>query len=347
MTRSDTSSGDSEETSQSSPSNSVVEEATNFVNDHLLAVRYGLGATISLLAAYGISQTPLFFRYRTVSDLPTTYFRNRRSLSCRLVRVESVGNVHDGHKLECHLRHLSPAERLLTASQSAWIMNWHPSVAVTGSRADERHSELLTIRIAGLQSSPEAVTWLQQLASERTKMTCQLLARVQLHHPTESTGGDRSRATGSSHSDNDRRDWSEKRKMAPKTSNLGSDTRNDDTSAIAVGKLFYRPRMQLFATDVGELLIRNGRASVAAEQGMYGLSSHERITETSDSVRDLQRDAAYMERLSRAEYDAAANYYGIWTDPAYREKRRDLVEEVEFQTRAPWWRKVSRWIRGG
>lgn len=43
---------------------------TEIVNNNLIAARFGAFATITLLTVYGISQTPLFFRYRTVSEVP-------------------------------------------------------------------------------------------------------------------------------------------------------------------------------------------------------------------------------------------------------------------------------------
>lgn len=43
---------------------------TRFVNENLVAARAGAFAGIFLLTVYGVSQTPLFFRYRTVSEVP-------------------------------------------------------------------------------------------------------------------------------------------------------------------------------------------------------------------------------------------------------------------------------------
>lgn len=42
------------------------------VNENIITARYATFATIALLSAYGISRTPLFFRYKTVSDIPGT-----------------------------------------------------------------------------------------------------------------------------------------------------------------------------------------------------------------------------------------------------------------------------------
>jgi hypothetical protein len=43
---------------------------TELINDNMLAARYGVAASVMLLTAYGLSNTPLFFRFRTVSEVP-------------------------------------------------------------------------------------------------------------------------------------------------------------------------------------------------------------------------------------------------------------------------------------
>lgn len=44
--------------------------ASDFVNDNLIAFRYGTVATVTLLTAYGLANTPLFFYYKRVADIP-------------------------------------------------------------------------------------------------------------------------------------------------------------------------------------------------------------------------------------------------------------------------------------
>ncbi len=50
-----------------------MDQFSRIVNDNLIAARYGIFAGVTLLTVYGLSQTPLFFRYRTVSDVPGTW----------------------------------------------------------------------------------------------------------------------------------------------------------------------------------------------------------------------------------------------------------------------------------
>jgi hypothetical protein len=95
------------------------------------------------------------------------------------------------------------------------------------------------------------------------------------------------------------------------------------------------------------VMIRSGRA-VALEDSLYhGSSNAERLVDTSESVKDLQRDASYLNQLAQLEYEAAKGFYGVWSDHAYREQRKDVVDEVEFQSNATRLQKLWRWIRGG
>jgi hypothetical protein len=52
---------------------SGMDRFSQLVNENLIAARYGVFAGVTLLTVYGLSQTPLFFRYRTVADVPGTY----------------------------------------------------------------------------------------------------------------------------------------------------------------------------------------------------------------------------------------------------------------------------------
>ena len=77
---------------------------SDFINDNLVAARYGTFATITLLTAFGLSRTPIFFRFRTVSEIPREYFSKRRILHGRIVHVVendftsaySIYSIHGG-----------------------------------------------------------------------------------------------------------------------------------------------------------------------------------------------------------------------------------------------------------
>jgi hypothetical protein len=45
-------------------------QVSEAINDNLILVRYGTITSIVLLSAYGFYKTPLFFRYKSVNDIP-------------------------------------------------------------------------------------------------------------------------------------------------------------------------------------------------------------------------------------------------------------------------------------
>lgn len=49
-------------------------QVSEAINENLILVRYGTITSIALLSAYGLYKTPLFFRYKSVSDIPCVRF---------------------------------------------------------------------------------------------------------------------------------------------------------------------------------------------------------------------------------------------------------------------------------
>jgi len=108
---------------------------------------------IGLMAAYGISQTPLFFRYKNVSELPSSWFRTRKTIRGRLISVRVVKVDREASQpIQCQVRHASPVESILPTSWYNQLMKWHPSTSTLGLRPDEREDELLQVEIAGIRS---------------------------------------------------------------------------------------------------------------------------------------------------------------------------------------------------
>lgn len=79
-----------------------MQSVSDTINDNLVAARYASFASIALLSAYGLANTPLFFRFKTVSDIPSTL----RNVTIH-VQVQS----------ECHLGQLD-------SSFSLFLFNW-------------------------------------------------------------------------------------------------------------------------------------------------------------------------------------------------------------------------------
>lgn len=65
----------------------ALESFSDFVNENLILFRYGTTATVLFLTAYGLSQTPIFFRFKRVMDIPSSYFAKRKTIYGRIVHV--------------------------------------------------------------------------------------------------------------------------------------------------------------------------------------------------------------------------------------------------------------------
>jgi hypothetical protein len=362
---------------------------STFVNDNKIAARYGVVATVTVLTAYAISQTPLFFRYKTAADVPSSLFgyRRRAFLTGRLMicnhqpsaaTASLNGNINGKHSLTlasndshlfrpvtCYLRHLSPVERILSKSCLDWMLRMYPSASTfsKGSRKPEESAdELIRIQIAGIQfadhgrlsqqpslaSSTSAIRlmtitpadipnqtlsigedWIHRLASQRVLVSCQLMGRIVPRTSADDT-------------------LHRTKRPIPGMPNKAPDSDHGSAHTI-VARLYFRPKpMQWLSIDLGEWMVRHGYA-VISDNGLYNHSeSTERVVDTtSQNSRTLRHDVSYMERLAKAEYQAACGSYGVWADAHYRESRADVMDEINFQQKASTWQKLWRWLRSG
>jgi hypothetical protein len=334
----------------------TLDQFSDFVNRNIIAARYGTFAAITLLSVYGVAHSPLFFRIKNVSHIPSSYFRKRTKIQCRLVRIVENGSTYNTERqqsITCLVRHLSPAGSLLSRSAFDFFMNASPSTAV-GKKLEEDSMNLMTIEIgmsgwgvhspeisctprrhhpgphmsssfaAGIQSphfyvSPNSsdvpVRWLHQLADERTLVTCQLLAR-RVNKSDLSLSSSSSTRTPSAYPNNQ----------------------------MALARLSLRPGRQWLPQDLAESLVKYGHASVS--NAMLTTNDTYPIVETSSDLKHLEMDLKYMERLAKVEYQAVKESQGMWSDSRIRQERRDLVDEVEFQTKASMFQKLWRRFRG-
>ena len=348
------------------------------INSNIVTARYATLATIGLLSIYGIAHTPLFFRYRTVSEIPSRYFGSyRKTITCRLVRTAEAtparGGTDTAGPIRLEMRHLSPIERILPLSWYDWIMKVHPASSALGKRPDLSPEEMLKVELVGIQMPPHNYhpqpwqqeqrvgDWLNDFASRRPIVKCQLLAR----RVVSTKEGDESSISSQQSPSYKISGKTTKRKIPGFEENLPSSTTSGSdspvvplggsTSQIALCKVYYKSTpYQLFSTDLAELMVSSGRASPLSD-GLYLHASSstdaygsEKIVDAATMVDVLRKDAKYLDRLAEAEYEAARNSHGMWADPEIRKLRSDVVEEVEFRTKAPLWQKLwRRWIRGG
>lgn len=134
------------------------------------------------------------------------------------------------------------------------------------------------------------------------------------------------------------------------TSRIESSLPGSRLSEVAICKVRHRPSLfQLFPTDIAESLIASGTASVSSN--ILGRedtdSQHSTIKDSSQKLQDLRNDVKYLDRLAKAELEAAGKSNGMWSVPEVREAKREVVDEVDFQAKANALQKIWRWFRGG
>jgi hypothetical protein len=383
-------------TTTSSPSlvllGQTVANASDWINENLITVRYSVMATIGLLTLYGVSQTPLFFRYMNVADIPASQFVRQKSLSCRLIQIhqhqlhqessttsrmfkQQQGNS-DGKRqrassssssssfqqyqsqqvpLQMWVRHLSPVESwlflsILPTSWFDWYLKMHPQQTAIKRLTDDQKSKskqdhLLLVQVAGIDtplsssshygsSTPwlTGTEWIQRNLLENkqqsTLLTCQLLERQRLLPRT---------------------------RLYAAEENVGiEDGEEDKELDVAVVKVYFRQpnsSFQFFSTDLARHMVRNGIANPApcsydeAEAGSSSSSRRSTTGVTVDTEKLKQQQQRYQEMLHRAEMDAAKEARGMWSDPLVRQERRQIMDEVEFQTSASTLQKLWRWMQ--
>ena len=185
--------------------------------------------------------------------------------------------------------------------------------------------------------------WLERLSKQRILVSCHLLAR---QIPLEKD------AIVTSHPE--KRVLSE---ILPELKGDGSSVaiynEHNRRIEVAICRLTYRAvPWQMFPTDVAEALVRDGNVSVstslfASSAEGDDISGRIRVMDTSQRLQDLRKDVQYLDRLSKAEFEAAKQSAGMWNAPEVRERKREVVEEVEFQAKASIFQKIWRWLRGG
>ena len=427
-------------------------EISNLMNDNLIAARYVVLFSVSTLGIYALTQTPLFFRYRNVADIPSHYFYRRKTITGRLMirhhrpqaqknatgstsfqnrSVAQPSDPTDETSITCYIRHLSPVETLLSKK---WLhrywdlgqkLSTNSSILSSSEHAkpEESISELIKVQIAGIQYPHRSIKgnssnkfrdvsprtgngynlvndidwngairmnhgttsygsdWIQRLSQKQCIVRCQFIGRqVPNYEDTNAT-----------------KQYIKNKRPIPgmtetTTNMIDATVPLEDRleHQVAIVKLYYHPpllhppnttntnddddrlyqRLQnLFRRrlDLGVSMIQQGYA-IVSENGLYSTTSTSttatRIIDTTASstiptngpttsfaiknnTQQVQQDLRYIDQLTRAEYQAAQTYAGIWKDPSYRQERSDVMDEIHFQQHSTILQKMFRWIRGG
>lgn len=159
------------------------------INSNLIIVRYVTFSSVLLLGAYGIVNTPLFFRYKAISELPVRLFAKRYWLHGRIVGIINNSNGQDtttatvASPIVILFRHYSPIERLLgrplfTTTTSAFgaVGRGGMAVASPGHHGNEQYS--LRIELASITGPPTTISTSQSLRNKNSLLSPSLTAGI-------------------------------------------------------------------------------------------------------------------------------------------------------------------------
>eukprot|EP00538_Stauroneis_constricta_P000969 CAMPEP_0119570990 /NCGR_PEP_ID=MMETSP1352-20130426/43894_1 /TAXON_ID=265584 /ORGANISM="Stauroneis constricta, Strain CCMP1120" /LENGTH=300 /DNA_ID=CAMNT_0007620667 /DNA_START=92 /DNA_END=994 /DNA_ORIENTATION=- len=108
---------------------------SNLINENMIIARYATVSSILLLTGYGLSSSPLLFRYRNVAEIPLSYFQRQRTISGRIMNISTNNN-----KIQLDVYHSSPIGRILPSlDQRLFVLN---------------QTNLLKIQIANIRTYP-------------------------------------------------------------------------------------------------------------------------------------------------------------------------------------------------
>jgi hypothetical protein len=353
---------------------------TDIINNNIIAARYGAFASVALLTAYGISKTPIFFRYKRVSDIPSSLIKNRQTIHGRIVHVHVLEKdiVHSingsgsansnaaGKDMEepiiCLVRHLSPVGRLLNRSafefmarmSPQWHSHLHSHLQVHKHKHKHKHNQseikdskdLLKVEIAAIKAPPAFYYAPPHAGQEGVNDWLKSLAASRA--PVSCTLLSRRvhHVQVPQHGHHGHHGHNHKTNSSSKATFDAADD-HPATDETIICKMNFRPGMTLFRKDLATSLVTFGRANVASGMHIENKTvPMPTITiDGSERLGDIEGDVKYLEKLAEAEFDAVKSGKGMWSVEQIRDSRPDLVEEADFDINAGFWSRLWRRIR--
>ncbi|KAL9182543.1 hypothetical protein ACHAXT_013195 [Thalassiosira profunda] len=333
--------------------------AADAINNNLIVVRYATVSSVLLLGLYGVANTPLFYRYTNLLDIPSRIYVKRKWIHGRLVGVMEREAARDANATTTRpqpivvlFRHSSPMERLLTQSAMERILSFAGKSPRLLYSAANPYRNLLPIELAGVAAPPswpnaspsilseslkggepgDRFPTLDRLVREKTKISLQLLAR----RTTPDNAPNRRELEGKQ---------------------LPGDGESKET---AIGHLHYRkPEQWISTTNASQEMVGQGEACLNPNGTVVPLSetddgdidneSNTAIADFDPTVKQLQQDAAFVSRLEEAEYTAWKAKRGMWSSDRMRETKREYAEEAAAARGGwrAWARRGLGWLSGG
>jgi hypothetical protein len=344
---------------------------SDFVNDNLIIIRYATFSTVFIVAAYGVANTPLFYRYKNLNDIPSKVFTNRKWIHGRVVGLLERGSrsstspsatdwkdtsasataIDDDNltkeqqqqPITILFRHSSPMERLLTESAMERVLKFTSASGKTSSAASgllysasNTQRNLLPIELAGVVSAPSTAS--SFMSTNLTKVSSKSPSSSQTQEELQSLIEKKARVS--------------LQMLALRKENTSLSRTDENKMHSAICHLSYRQPTQWFNNNLGLELVKRGQALVNPDGLVIPTKDSGATTTLIDfnpTVKQLQQDSTFISQLEEAEFAAFQSKVGVWSSKQMRELlRREYVEEEEYLHNS-WLSRMQRgldWLLG-
>lgn len=333
---------------------------SDVINSNIIIVRYGTVGSILLLGAYGISNTPLFYRYKSLWDIPESLWTRRRWVHGRIVGVVENRNANDvvaasrgkGQEGLSALLSTSLQRNDATSTSNTQSTNFdHTEVqpVVILFRHSSLMERLLTqsamnnvLSISG--QSPSRM--LYSSTNPRRNLLSVELAGISYppYHPT-------STALLNNLAENKARICIQLIAQRASTTSLNPENRisEEEESTALCHVTYQKPNQWVSSTNLGLELITSGQTTMSStlipESGKKERKA--KIINFNPTTKQLQQDARFMSQLEEAEYSAWKSRIGIWSSQSTRELLRPEYKEEEIYVSNLWSTKAWKVMKMG
>lgn len=335
----------------------VLSAISDTINSNLIIIRYGTLGSIVLLGAYGIANTPLFYRYKSLWDIPESMWRRRRWVHGRIIGV--VENNHTtSYGLVSDNRGRGLSSLLSTSIQkdvSSNQLDFSTPETNDSPSANSDATKLQPVVILFRHSSPVERLLTQNAMDKVLALTGKSPSRmfysstnpnkhllpIELagisHHPMISCMPSE-RLINKLAKDKTRVSIQLLAQRANASSLNSQERIPEENGCTAVCQVTYKKPNQWFnTTNVSLELVTSGQAlispCVVPESDNTDDKKHKNSTTIinfNPSPKQLQQDAKFISQLEEAEYAAWKSKTGIWSLDKMRELRPEYTEEERY-----------------
>ena len=318
------------------------------INSNLIIIRYGTLGSIVLLGAYGIANTPLFYRYKSLWDIPESKWMRRRWIHGRIVGVlenkyatQATQTTHERKGLSSLLssslqKEAGGGDHTRLASSETELSQSKTQPIVILFRHSSPMERLLTQsamnKVLSLTGKSSSRMFYSSTNPHKNLFLVELAGISHAQYPMISDGflsrlaADKARVS------------IQLLAQRANASSLNSEKHILKEEGSALCHVTYRKPNQWFSsTDIALEMVRLGHAVISSSvvPKSYEKNDEEQKDRTiiinfNPTPKQLQHDAAFMSQLEEAEYAAWKSKTGIWSQDRMRALRPEYEEEERY-----------------